>query len=69
VLPLNTPYINQKGVVHHEIRLALVLACGYYYDNKCYSRISKGNTIIPILAMNQSQALWGEDFMEFKCVL
>jgi cytochrome P450 len=70
VLPLNTPYTDRKGVAHHEIRLALVLARGYHYDNKCRSRISKGDTImIPILAMNRSQALWGEDSMEFKCVL
>jgi len=49
VLPLNTPYVDRKGVAHDRIR------------------ISKGDTIfIPILALNRSPALWGEDSMEFK---
>lgn len=31
-------------------------------------RIVKGQTLlIPILAMNRSKAIWGEDSLEFRC--
>lgn len=33
-------------------------------------RVIKGDTVfIPILAINRSKELWGEDAFEFKCVL
>jgi len=49
MLPLNTPYVDTKGVAHDMIR------------------VRKGDMLfIPILALNRSRELWGEDSMEFK---
>ncbi|KAF9229870.1 cytochrome P450, partial [Melanogaster broomeanus] len=49
VIPLEQPFTDKRGVVHHEIR------------------IRKGDQIlIPILAMNTSEELWGHDAHEFK---
>ncbi|KAF9235962.1 cytochrome P450 [Melanogaster broomeanus] len=49
VIPLEQPFTDKRGIVHHEIR------------------IREGDlVIIPILAMNTSEELWGDDAHEFK---
>lgn len=36
---------------------------------RLYCRVSKGDrVIIPILALNVLEEIWGEDASEFKCV-
>ncbi|KAF9235965.1 cytochrome P450 [Melanogaster broomeanus] len=49
VIPLEQPFTDKRGVVHHGIR------------------IRKGDQVlIPILAMNTSEELWGDDAHEFN---
>ncbi|KAF9235961.1 cytochrome P450 [Melanogaster broomeanus] len=49
VIPLEQPFTDKSGVLHHGIR------------------IRKGDLVlIPILAMNTSEELWGDDAHEFK---
>ena len=39
-------------------------------SNLLFCRVKKGQTLlIPILALNRAKSIWGEDSLEFKCVL
>ncbi|KAI0751623.1 cytochrome P450 [Daedaleopsis nitida] len=49
VLPVSKPFVDRKGNVQHEIRIA------------------KGHKVImPIVGLNQSKELWGDDALDFK---
>ena len=66
VIPLNTPYTDRHGLVHDHIRCVPISGSQSVGTHPC-DRIQKGTTIlVPILTLNRSKALWGEDAAEFK---
>ena len=73
-IPLSAPFVDKKGAVHNEIRsVARIFLLGFCKNLKLkhasIHRVKKGNRIIiPILAMNVSKTIWGEDSTQFKCV-
>lgn len=72
IVPLKTPFVDKKGVTQHSIRS--VNSFDTFCDDVIPTdiscrRINKGQEmVIPILALNRSKSLWGEDAMEFKYV-
>lgn len=70
VILLNTPYVDIHGQVQDSVRCTSVhFISGFMLRLTCASpkRVRKGDHIfIPIIAMNKSKALWGEDAFEFK---
>ena len=70
VLPFGKPYTDKNGVAHESVRYTFVSpVVNPIYILFLSRSIKKGEPIfIPILAINQSQELWGPDAHEFKYV-
>lgn len=67
-IPLSKPFTDRNGEVHDDIpyvtRFFMV-----HSPTEILDSIGKGDHIvIPILQINHSKALWGEDALEFKWV-
>jgi cytochrome P450 len=64
VLPLSKPVMDRRGVLRDSIRFVRLTSprpCLIYPP----SSIRKGDIVmIPILALNRSRSLWGENAME-----
>ena len=69
VLPLGTPVRTKSGKLLESLVFVLFLFSHSrsMFTNLRTNRIRKGQTFfIPILALNRSTVLWGEDAREFK---
>lgn len=66
IIPLDTPFTDRNGKVCDHVRC--VSSCHTQHNSLTPSqRVRKGDMIfIPILSINRSKALWGEDAHEFK---
>ena len=70
MIPVEKPYTDKYGVVHDSIRYKpYVSFCEFNAYPVSQNRISKGSSLlIPIMAINNSEELWGPDSQEFKYV-
>ena len=68
ILPVSQPFKDRNGTIQSHIRC---VSRGFTSSskpfNRRYDRIRKGNrVVIPIMGINQSRLLWGEDALDFK---
>lgn len=68
IIPLNKPFTDRDGNVHDSIAY---VSPSYLFSTTLLltlvHRVAKGDPVmIPILIINRSKALWGEDSFEFR---
>jgi cytochrome P450 len=71
VIPTEHEWVDKHGVRRNGIPYASVLFVGFCQADAAvwHCRVAKGDSIfIPILAINRSEDIWGEDARVFKCV-
>ena len=68
ILPVSESFRDRNGTMQSHIRrVSRSFTLSWSPFDHCYDRICKGNrVVIPIMAMNQSRLLWGEDALDFK---
>lgn len=67
VIPLDIPFVDKNGVTQHAIRYALSRFASWKLNSNAFHRVTKGDHIvIPILALNRSEDIWGKDATTFR---